>query len=1584
MGTPLASAFVEISADDKKFLKTFKKVESKIKELSGVLKTMNTSINKTFGNTANVRKFDSGLKSVTNSITKSSTELGKFTGKTKGLGTTFRALNTAVNKTFTNTQKIQLFAKNLNRVAEAVKKSSNKMGGFAQKTAGLGKTFTGLNRALNGTVTNTQKVMAFATGMNKIAQAFRNVNPEFAKFAQSAKLMTKSLNQATGSTTASSRILKAYSGTLTKVTALEKRLSAQNQKTGKSFQFLGLGAKKAQGNMRSLNSSMLSFGNVIKTYAGIKAFQGLYDMVAGFTSFEQEIINAKVDLGLFAKEGTEKFDIVAKQFDKLTKKGIELGKATIFSSTEVAGAMDMLAKNGITYNQIMDGAIDSTLDLAAATGSDLKLSADVATDAMIIFGKEAKDLDKVVDGITGVVLNSKYNLQGYADALHNVGAVAADIHIPLEDVNTVIAMTAPGFKSGRDAGTSFKTFLTRLVPTTKKQIDAFKELGFIVDNENLFYDKGKLKTQREQIDLISTALKGMGDEMKGAQLKAAFGTEGIRHMTSIAAGGVRMFDLMKKRIGDVVAMDVAIEKTNTVSGQLKILGAVISSVITDAILPFNGSMKDTAKYLNHFFTELGKTKGFKNFANGVAEVIKLLWEVGKTFVIVFSKQIKKGFADTGIEGMNDKWITLKESIIDFTVIFAKVLASAITLGVKLFTGMSKTMNRFSRSLGANKDFILKMAGGFLVVKAALSLFGLKIASIIPLIGGLTKAIGFLFANPVVLAAIGVMITTIGLLGISIVKTSDKTQDEMNILEKFFDNLGTDLANIFDRMWTALSNGFKTWKANFLSEWKILAKAMEVLSSDLAQVLLSIFIPVYGAYKLIKKGINLVKGVKEVETKIVTETRGGVEEGFMGPNQPFIGPLKPVDYDPNDYKIFGHLKDQFGELFNSSEDAKEGIEGLDDIEMPGLDLGQIDADAKELRDLMNDVEEAGNAAAKFEDEGYGESPDYDELAGGKDKALSTLELTGLLDRINNMYHIHRVDMQKEIQLYDNNITALGDNGEKIIDNFKYLASTLKNETVSLPKFSTTDWDKDTTQAFKNTQDSLKNVFSSLNDMGRAFQDALLDKSHPLAIDDLRNSVRELDKAIIYMKESVKQIEIAFDEVYNSLKDSLSGIRDEITAVDDQIAKMTGTYDYEIEAQKKTDEIDTAQQDLKIRKIEEEEAARLNLLEATKALDDARLRLLDDEVDPTVPANEIEIQKEKLALLKEEWELAKSIYAGDESSQAVKDAMEKVNALKKEKEYMEFIRRIEQEDTGELSKRQLKQYEDLTKVQQKQIDKKLELIRLEEVKAELQKKSEALELLMNRAREGQINVTKSGVVQATKRAEFSKKELQDMQDLYELVKQDPRLKQQLESLTITRNQMELEKESLETLQEKREYAYDLFKSYEEEINRIKNEQHQKDQDALDKLISKYEDLSTAQKKMIDDYVKHGNKGIAEIMDTWKNTMGQMGGRISGNVLGFKSGGFTGGDKLSKIAGVVHEGEYVIPNNVLKSIAPTGMLGTLEKLRKGFKDGGFTSPTTFNQPNNNTNVKIDVSQNITDGADAMAAAKELYYIFNSRLAI
>lgn len=234
------------------------------------------------------------------------------------------------------------------------------------------------------------------------------------------------------------------------------------------------------------------------------------------------------------------------------------------SAIEAADAMEILAKNGLNVAQIMGGAVQATTKLAAATGAELAPAADVATDVMLQFGKQAKDLDAVVDGITGTLLASKFGFEDYALALGQGGGVAGGLGVEFDEFNAVIAATSALFSSGSDAGTSFKTFLTSLSGNSKEAKDAIKAYGLE------FYDaEGNMRSMVEITGELETKLGGLNDQAKTEVLKRIFGTDAIRTAIGLISTGSERLAELDKQIAESSAQTQMDARMAGLGGALK-------------------------------------------------------------------------------------------------------------------------------------------------------------------------------------------------------------------------------------------------------------------------------------------------------------------------------------------------------------------------------------------------------------------------------------------------------------------------------------------------------------------------------------------------------------------------------------------------------------------------------------------------------------------------------------------------------------------------------------------------------------------------------------------------------------------------------------------------------------------------------------------------------------------------------------------------------------------------------------------------------------------------------------------------------
>lgn len=290
------------------------------------------------------------------------------------------------------------------------------------------------------------------------------------------------------------------------------------------------------------------------------------------------------------------------------------------TSLEAAAAIEELGLQGLSVEQILGGAARATVLLSNATGGDFVQSATVATDAMSLWNIAAKDMEQAVDGITAVASVSKFGIEDYALALAQGGGVAASVGVEFEDFNTTIAALAPLFSSGSDAGTSFKTFLQRLIPTTKPATKAMRELGLITaDGANQFFDaNGQMKDMAEITGILNEATRDLTEEQKNQYFSTIFGTDAMRAAFGIAGLTEEQFRELAATMGDVSAADAAATRMDNLRGSMEILGGIVETVkirIGDEFLPVlqrgvegvASIVQDKADSIVGFFEKLAST-----------------------------------------------------------------------------------------------------------------------------------------------------------------------------------------------------------------------------------------------------------------------------------------------------------------------------------------------------------------------------------------------------------------------------------------------------------------------------------------------------------------------------------------------------------------------------------------------------------------------------------------------------------------------------------------------------------------------------------------------------------------------------------------------------------------------------------------------------------------------------------------------------------------------------------------------------------------------------------------------------------------
>lgn len=263
--------------------------------------------------------------------------------------------------------------------------------------------------------------------------------------------------------------------------------------------------------------------------------------------------------------------------ERLEAKARSIGGTTAFTASEAAQAIEVLAKNGLDVEAILGGALDATVSLAGGLGAELGPAGDLITDIMAQFNMAAADLPQIADALAGAALNSKFGFDDLRQAVAQAGGVFGKAGGDINDMLTAIAASASAFASGSDAGTSVKTFVTRLVPASKQAEAAMRALGL-----EFFDAQGNMKSMAEIAGELADATAGMSDAAKLDAFQTIFGTDAIRTALALAETGADGFRDLAAAMGEVSAADQAAVRLQGLNGALRELSAAWEALQLEA------------------------------------------------------------------------------------------------------------------------------------------------------------------------------------------------------------------------------------------------------------------------------------------------------------------------------------------------------------------------------------------------------------------------------------------------------------------------------------------------------------------------------------------------------------------------------------------------------------------------------------------------------------------------------------------------------------------------------------------------------------------------------------------------------------------------------------------------------------------------------------------------------------------------------------------------------------------------------------------------------------------------------------------
>lgn len=347
------------------------------------------------------------------------------------------------------------------------------------------------------------------------------------------------------------------------------------------------------------------------------------------------------------------------EMDRLTQLAQEMGEKTAFSATEAAAGIEELIKAGVSVETIINGGLESALNLAVAGGLQLAEAAEIASTSLNAFRDDNLKASDSANILAGAANASATDVREMQYGLSQVSAVASGVGMSFQDTATALATFAQNGLKGSDAGTSLKTMLSNLQPTTKDQIRLFKELGLMAQNgQNAFFDlNGELKGIDEIAGLLQTSMKDLTDQQRSLALETIFGSDAVRAGNILFKEGEQGIRNMWEAMSQVTAAEVAATKVDTLNGAFNEFTSVLETAgiqIGEDFLPL---LTDIVRYGTDVMRSLNDMNGVNlktglAFAGTAAAVALVISTISKLALAVRTLYVSMGPAGWLITGVS--------------------------------------------------------------------------------------------------------------------------------------------------------------------------------------------------------------------------------------------------------------------------------------------------------------------------------------------------------------------------------------------------------------------------------------------------------------------------------------------------------------------------------------------------------------------------------------------------------------------------------------------------------------------------------------------------------------------------------------------------------------------------------------------------------------------------------------------------------------------------------------------------------------------------------------------------------------------
>lgn len=304
----------------------------------------------------------------------------------------------------------------------------------------------------------------------------------------------------------------------------------------------------------------------------------------------------------------------AAQLSQLREAALQAGASTVYTAAESAGAINDLAKAGMSVSDILSGGLTASLNLAAAGQMDVGNAAEYMSQALTMFHLSGKDATSTADALAAGADKAVGDVSDFGEALNNCGAQANSFGMSVQETVGILGLFAQNGQVGAEAGTQLKSMLMQLSKPSSEAKAEMDELGI-----SLYDSSGKFVGMANLAGQLKEKIGSLSEEQRHYAMATIFGTDATNGATYVMNAGKKGVEDWTKAVSDSgFAAQQASNKTNNLKGDLKMLESATQSAMTKIGEGAQGPLRKLTQGLTDLIT------GFGDLPAGVQQAIVVM------------------------------------------------------------------------------------------------------------------------------------------------------------------------------------------------------------------------------------------------------------------------------------------------------------------------------------------------------------------------------------------------------------------------------------------------------------------------------------------------------------------------------------------------------------------------------------------------------------------------------------------------------------------------------------------------------------------------------------------------------------------------------------------------------------------------------------------------------------------------------------------------------------------------------------------------------------------------------------------------